>query len=249
VADEYRDGNVGRDGDPAPSSGGLSQLPSGHHLRLPRRHGLLRRADAAVGSRTRRAPAAPGPDRLHRRRRHDRRSCTRLRAVPRPLGHSSRSARRDLHCAGSSSPRDWAEAGRPLRYRRPAIRQKQGHSSRSRADTKYLPLGATAGAASRGLLRWHWQKAGTIELVHDITKTSSARPSRPAAASAPTPLVPAEPPHYNVLSALKSLACAPALSNRPPKRLRFTLFTLGRRLVTHRAVVLRVSAARSASPA
>jgi hypothetical protein len=48
----------------------------------------------------------------------------------------------------------------------------------------------------------------------------------------------------NVLSALKSLALPPALSAARPKRLRFTLFTLAGRLLTHAGqLVLRVGAA------
>jgi len=42
-------------------------------------------------------------------------------------------------------------------------------------------------AARRQLLRWHWQKAGTIELVHDITKNELGAAVPPAAASGPTP--------------------------------------------------------------
>jgi hypothetical protein len=49
---------------------------------------------------------------------------------------------------------------------------------------------------------------------------------------------------YNVLSALKSLALPSALSAARPKRLRFALFTLAGRLVTHAGqLVLRVTAA------
>jgi len=52
---------------------------------------------------------------------------------------------------------------------------------------------------------------------------------------------------YNVLSALKSLALPSALSAARPKRLRFALFTLAGRLVTHAGqLVLRVSAAAEA---
>jgi len=49
---------------------------------------------------------------------------------------------------------------------------------------------------------------------------------------------------YNVLSALKSLALPPHLSTARPKRLRFALFTLAGRLVTHAGQLwLRVRAA------
>ena len=100
-----------------------------------------------------------------------------------------------------------------------------------------------AGAVA-DLIRWHWQKAGTIELVHDITKNELGAAVPPCgrfganAAWYRLSLL-----TYNVLSALKSLALPPALSAARPKRLRFTLFTLAGRLITHAGhLVLRVSA-------
>ena len=60
------------------------------------------------------------------------------------------------------------------------------------------------------LLRWHWQKAGTIELVHDITKNELGAAVPPCgrfganAAWYRLSLL-----TYNVLSALKSLALPP----------------------------------------
>ena len=99
--------------------------------------------------------------------------------------------------------------------------------------------------APAALLRWHWQKAGTIELVHDITKNELGAAVPPCGRFGATAawdrlsLLP-----YNVLSAMKSLAVPPSLSSARPKRLRFTRFTLAGRLITHAGqLVLRVSAA------
>ncbi len=52
---------------------------------------------------------------------------------------------------------------------------------------------------------------------------------------------------YNVLSALKALALPPHLSAARPKRLRFTLFTLAGRLISH-AGRLRVRISAEAEP-
>jgi len=98
--------------------------------------------------------------------------------------------------------------------------------------------------AAPALLRWHWQKAGTIELVHAVTKNALA------AAVPPCGRFGANAAWYrlslltsNILSALKSGALPAPLSAARPKRLRYSLFTLPGRLVTHAGrLLLRVSA-------
>jgi hypothetical protein len=141
-------------------------------------------------------------------------------------------------------PGDWPKLAQPLRYVALRIRRKQGQLFASGADTKYLALVSNRwDLAPAALLHWHWQKAGTIELVHDITKNELGAAVPPCgrfganAAWYRLSLL-----TYNVLSALKSLALPPALSAARPKRLRFTLFTLAGRLVTHAGQLrLRVS--------
>ena len=95
------------------------------------------------------------------------------------------------------------------------------------------------------LLHWHWEKAGTIELVHDITKNELGAAVPPCgrfganAAWYRLSLL-----TYNVLSALKSLALPSSLSAARPKRLRFTVFTLAGRLAAPAGrLVLRIGAA------
>lgn len=152
-----------------------------------------------------------------------------------------------VHCTEVEfTPGDWPRHAQPLRYVALRIRKKQGQLFASGADTKYLAVVSSRwDVPGPALLRWHWQKAGTIELVHDITKNELGAAVPPCgrfganAAWYRLSLL-----TYNVLSALKSLALPPALSSARPKRLRFTLFTLAGRLVTHaRQLVLRVSAA------
>lgn len=152
-----------------------------------------------------------------------------------------------VHCVDVEfTPGDWPRHAQPLRYVALRIRKKQGQLFASGAATKYLAVVSNRWALPPAtLLRWHWQKAGTIELVHDITKNELGAAVPPCgrfganAAWYRLSLL-----TYNVRSALKSLALPPALSTARPKRLRFTLFTLAGRLVTHaRQLVLRVSAA------
>jgi DDE family transposase len=144
------------------------------------------------------------------------------------------------------TPGTWPKSAAPLRYVALRIQKKQGHLFASGADTKYLALVSNRwDLAAPALLRWHWQKAGTIELVHDITKNELGAAVPPCgrfganAAWYRLSLL-----TYNVLSALKSLALPPALSAARPKRLRFTVFSLAGRLITHAGQLwLRVSAA------
>src|SRR5512139_2921360 len=143
------------------------------------------------------------------------------------------------------TPGTWKKDAPPLRYVALRLRKKQGQLFASGADTKYLAIVSNRWELPPAtLLRWHWQKAGTIELVHDITKNELGAAVPPCgrfganAAWYRLSLL-----TYNVLSALKSLALPPALSTSRPKRLRFALFTLAGRLITHAGqLVLRVNA-------
>ncbi len=141
-----------------------------------------------------------------------------------------------VHCTEVAfTPGDWPKMAEPLRYVALRIRPKQGQLFAAGAETKYLALVSNRWALPpAALLRWHWQKAGTIELVHDITKNELGAAVPPCgrfganAAGYRLSLL-----TYNVLSALKSLALPSHLSAARPKRLRFTVFTLAGRLVFH----------------
>ena len=141
------------------------------------------------------------------------------------------------------TPGDWPKTAWPLRYLALRIQKKQGDLFAGPA-IKYLAVVSNREGAVGALLRWHWQKAGTIELVHDVTKNELGAAGPPCgrfganAAWYRLSLL-----TYNVLSALKSLALPAHLSAARPKRLRFALFTLPGRLVTHASrLLLRVSA-------
>ena len=144
------------------------------------------------------------------------------------------------------TPGDWPKSAWPLRYVALRLQKKQGHLFAGGFDTKYLAIVSNRwDVPAAALIRWHWQKAGTIEHVHDVTKNELGAATPPCgrfganAAWYRLSLL-----TYNVLSALKSLALPAHLSSARPKRLRFVLFTLPGRLVTHaRRLVLRLSEA------
>jgi hypothetical protein len=142
------------------------------------------------------------------------------------------------------TPGDWSKAAWPLRYLVLQIRKTQGRLFAGGYDTKYLAVVTNRAGAVAALIRWHWQKAGTIELVHDVTKNELGAAVPPCgrfganAAWYRLSLL-----TYNVLSALKSIALPAHLSAARPKRLRFALFTLAGRIATHSGgLVLRISA-------
>jgi hypothetical protein len=142
------------------------------------------------------------------------------------------------------TPGNWSKSSWPLRYLALRIQRKQGRLFEKGMETKYLAVVTNRAGKIADLVRWHWQKAGTIELLHDVTKNELA------AAVPPCGRFGANAAWYrlsllthNVLSAMKSLALAPKLSSARPKRLRFTVFTLAARIVSHAGrLLVRVSA-------
>jgi hypothetical protein len=144
------------------------------------------------------------------------------------------------------TPGDWPKSAGPLRYVALRVQKKQGHLFAGGYATKYLAVVSNRWAlAAPALLRWHWQKAGTIEHVHDVTKNELGAATPPCGAfGANAAWYRLSLLTYNVLSALKSRALPAPLSSARPKRLRFVLFTLPGRLVAHAGrLVLRVSEA------
>jgi hypothetical protein len=144
------------------------------------------------------------------------------------------------------TPGDWPKDAKPLRYVAVRIRKTQGFLFAAGYDTKYLAVVSNRWELSgEELLRWHWAKAGTIEHVHDVTKNELGAAVPPCgrfganAAWYRLSLL-----AYNILSAMKSLVLPAALSAARPKRLRFALFTLAGRLISHAGkLVLQISAA------
>lgn len=141
---------------------------------------------------------------------------------------------------------NWAKDAAPLRYVAMRMRAKQGRLFADGNDTRYLAVVTNRRELSaRQVVRWHWEKAGTIEHVHDVTKNELGAGTPPCgrfganAAWYRLSLL-----TYNVLSAMKSLALPPAMTTARPKRLRFALFSLAGRISSHAGQLwLRVSEA------
>jgi hypothetical protein len=122
----------------------------------------------------------------------------------------------------------WAKGKvRPDRYLAIRLTPTQGKLFDEGAGPKYLAVATNRKGTVEELLRWHWEKAGTVEHVHDVVKNELAGGVLPCgrfganAAWFRLALL-----TYNVLSALKSEALPPALHNARPKRLRLQVFTL-----------------------
>ena len=141
------------------------------------------------------------------------------------------------------TPGDWPKDAEPLRYVALRIRKRQGQLFAGGYETKYLAVVSNRRDLTPvELVRWHWQKAGTIELVHDVTKNEIAAAVPPCgrfganAAWYRLSLL-----TYNVLSAMKWLALPPSMETARPKRMRFSLFSIAGRLVSHAGkLVLRI---------
>jgi hypothetical protein len=100
----------------------------------------------------------------------------------------------------------------------------------------------TSITSTSALVRWHYRKAGCIEVVHDVVKNELGGGVLPCAAFGANAawfrlcLV-----TYNLLSAMKVLALPPPFEDARPKRLRFAVFNLPARLVWHaRRLLARV---------
>lgn len=131
------------------------------------------------------------------------------------------------------TPGDWPRDAAPLRYVALQFRPKQG--ALFGQPPEYLAVVSNRwdlGAAE--LVRWHWEKAGTIELVHNVTKNDLAAnlpPSGKFGANAAwyrlTLLT------YNLLTVLRRRALPARFRDARPRRLRYEVFTVPAEIRTH----------------
>lgn len=153
------------------------------------------------------------------------------------------------------TPGDWHKDAAPLRY--VALRftptQKELFEERG---VRYLAVvtnrpmpekGAAPKAnemSAQELVRWHWEKAGTIEHVHRSMKSELAAgvmPSGKFQVNAAWFRINALT--FNILTVLKRQALPERFRFARPKRLRYEVFTLPARLVSHQGeLTVRVSA-------
>jgi hypothetical protein len=131
------------------------------------------------------------------------------------------------------TPGDWPKTAAPLRYVALGLRPRQ--AALITEAPKYLAVVTNRWTeAAAELVRWHWEKAGTIELTHDVTKNDLAAgvlPSGKFGANAAwyrlTLLT------YNVLTVLRRHALPERFRQARPKRLRYEVFTVPAEIHTH----------------
>ena len=142
------------------------------------------------------------------------------------------------------TPGNWSKTARPLRYLVIRICKHQGELFAQGGDTKYLSVVTNRDGDGAKLIRWYWEKAGTIELVHDVMKNelgAGVPPCGRLGANAAWYRLSALT--YNVLSVLRSLALPSEYEAARPKRLRAWVLTLPARVISHAGrLVMQMSA-------
>lgn len=133
----------------------------------------------------------------------------------------------------------------PDRYVTYRVVKRQGELFADGEQVKYFAIVTNMDWRGDRLIRWHWEKAGTIEHVHDVLSNELG-----------AGVVPSKHFHvdaayfrlnvlcHNLLQALKLVGLGEDWRYQRPKRLRFVLFGLAGRVVSHaRQLVLQVAAA------
>ena len=133
----------------------------------------------------------------------------------------------------------------PLRYVAIRIRKKQGGLFEDGSSVRHFAVLTNRWELKAArLIEWHREKAGTVELVHDVLKNdlgAGVLPSKYFGANAAWLRLAVIT--HNVLTALKRLALPAELLTARPKRLRFLIFNTPGRLVHHaRRLILRLAA-------
>jgi hypothetical protein len=135
------------------------------------------------------------------------------------------------------------------RYRKPLrtiairIRKKQQQLFADGSEVKYFAVATNLWDwKPKRLLKWHREKAGSIEAVHDVIKNELAGGVLPCGRyGANAAWFRLAVITHNVLTAMKRLALPPELLTARPKRLRFLIFNTPGRLIRHaRGAVLRI---------
>jgi hypothetical protein len=163
--------------------------------------------------------------------------------------HMETRARDVVHlCETVHIPNDWPKDIPYPRCFLLRLTPTQGQLFETGQGPKYLAVLSNREGVAETLVRWHWDKAGTIEHVHDVVKNELGGGTLPCgrfganAAYFRIALI-----TYNLLSALKSIALPPDLQDARPKKLRLHIFTIPAFVSTHArrllaGLVMRVQA-------
>jgi len=129
------------------------------------------------------------------------------------------------------------------RYLAIRILKKQGSLFADGTDRRHFCVATNRDGDGLEILRWHRQKAGTIEHAHDVLTNdlaAEALPSQKFGANAAW--VRMNVLLYNLLSSFKRIALPGEFLKAKPKRLRFLLFNVVAKVVRHaRETLLRLT--------
>lgn len=134
------------------------------------------------------------------------------------------------------TPGEWPKSAEPLRYVAVRFTPLQAELFDGLTPKHLAIVSNRAGVEPGALVRWHWEKAGTIEHVHRVMKDelgAGVMPSGRFGANAAWFRINALT--FNVLTVLKRRALPARLRDARPKRLRFELFTLPGKLRVHQS--------------
>jgi hypothetical protein len=141
----------------------------------------------------------------------------------------------DVHLAEVEFvPGDWPKTAAPLRYVAVRFTPRQPEMFEARGP-KYLAVVSNRGEPStEELVRWYWQKAGTVEHTHRVLKDELAAGVLPCGRfAANAAWFRLNVITYNLLTLLRRRALPARYAEARPKRLRFEVFTLPGRLTLH----------------
>jgi hypothetical protein len=233
VHEEFRDGNVpAQSGNWRVVRAALEQLPAGTEQRFLRgdaglyEHELLRNLDREkIGY----AISAPLSREL----------AARIVTLPeeawQELGRERDALRQWAEVDFCPGDGDWRKSGPvPPRYLAIRVLKTQGTLFADGSDRRHFAVVTNLDWAGEKIIRWHREKAGTIEHAHDVLKNglaAGAFPSGKFGANAAWFRLNAM--LYNLLSLLKRETLPGEFHAAKPKRLRFVLLNTVGRLVRH----------------
>ena len=134
------------------------------------------------------------------------------------------------------TPGNWPKGALPLRYVAVRFTPLQAELFETMTPKHLAIVSNRAKVEPGALVRWHWEKAGTIEHVHRVMKDelgAGVMPSGRFGVNAAWFRINALT--FNVLTVLKRRALPERLHDARPKRLRFELFTLPGKLTVHQS--------------
>jgi len=134
------------------------------------------------------------------------------------------------------TPGDWPRDAKPLRYVALRFTPRQQELLESRGVTYHAVVSNREDLDAAEIVRWHREKAGTIEHVHRVMKDELGAGVLPSACfGANAAWFRINALAFNVLTVLKRRALPGRLRDARPKRLRYELFTLAGELAVHQS--------------